>query len=187
MDAILNSFLLVFAGEMGDKTQLLALILVSRFKKPWTIMAGIFVATILNHALASYAGDWVSSLVTPETMRWILGAIFLIFAGWILIPDKDDGLDKDENGHGAFITTTITFFLAENGDKTQLATIALAAKFMAPIAVTFGTTLGMLASNALAVFLGEKLMKKIPMNYIRIFASALFAIFGVLIILGVGK
>jgi putative Ca2+/H+ antiporter (TMEM165/GDT1 family) len=182
MNAILQSFALVFASEMGDKTQLLALILASRFRKPWTIMAGILCATLLNHGLASYVGGYMSETVSPRTLAWVLAIIFFVFAAWILIPDKDDGL-KVEPRFGAFLTTLVTFFLAEMGDKTQLATVALGARFNAPVVVTIGTTLGMLGADGLAVFLGEKITKVVPMNYIRYFASALFFIFGLYILL----
>ncbi len=182
MEAVLNSFFLVFAGEMGDKTQLLALVLVARFKKPWTIMAGVFFATILNHWLAAWAGGYVASLVSPDVLRWSLAATFFLFAGWILIPDKEDEGSR-MGSFGAFTTTVVTFFLAEMGDKTQLATIALGAKYPNTFLVTMGTTLGMMASNALAIFLGEALLKRVPMKWIRAFASLLFLIFGFVILL----
>ena len=183
MEALINSFLLVFASEMGDKTQLLALILTVRYKKPWTILLGVLIATLLNHALAAYAGGWLSSLISPTTLKWTLALIFFAFAAWILIPDKEEGL-KSESKFGALGTTIITFFLAEMGDKTQLATVALGAKFASTAAVTIGTTLGMIGSNALAIFLGEKLLKKIPMKWIRMFACVLFILFGVGILIG---
>lgn len=182
MEALINSFLLVFASEMGDKTQLLALVLAARFKKPWTVMAGILVATLLNHALASWVGRYASSFVSHEVLNWILAVIFFAFAIWILIPDKDEGL-SDSGKYGAFVTTTVAFFLAEMGDKTQLATVALGARYANTILVTVGTTLGMLASNSLAIFLGEKLLKKIPMKWIRRFASVLFIAFGVVLLI----
>lgn len=182
MEALLKSFLLVAASEMGDKTQLLALVLVLRFKKPWTIMAGILCATILNHGLASWAGGWISAHLAPETLRYGLAAIFLGFALWILVPDKEDA-GSGQGSFGPFLTTLVTFFLAEMGDKTQLATLALGAKFQSPIMVTVGTTLGMLLADGLAVVFGEELTKKVPMNYLRYFASVLFAIFGLGILL----
>lgn len=168
---------------MGDKTQLLALVLASRFRKPWAIMAGILCATLLNHGLASYAGGWLSTSVSSRHLAWALAAIFFVFAFWILIPDKDEGL-KLEPRFGAFLTTLVAFFFAEMGDKTQLATVALGARFNAPLLVTVGTTAGMLAADGLAVFLGEKLTEKIPLKYIRYFASALFFIFGLYILYG---
>ena len=183
METIFNSFLLVFVSEMGDKTQLLALVLTSRFKRPWTILAGILVATLLNHALASFVGNWLAMHVSPETLRWVLAVIFFVFAAWILIPDKE-GEIKASGAFGAFMTTTVSFFIAEMGDKTQLATVALGAKYPSVTLVTLGTTLGMLASNALAVFLGHKLLAKIPMKWVRIFACLLFAAFGLFILFG---
>jgi Ca2+/H+ antiporter, TMEM165/GDT1 family len=183
MDAIFQSFTLVLASEMGDKTQLLALILASRFRKPWAIMAGILCATLLNHALASYAGGFLGAHVDPVLLARVLAAIFFAFALWILIPDKDDGLQVEPK-YGAFLTTLVAFFLAEMGDKTQLATIALGARFNAPVMVTLGTTAGMLAADGLAVFLGERLTRVVPMKHIRWFASALFFAFGVLILRG---
>lgn len=183
MEAALNSFLLVFASEMGDKTQLLALVLASRFKKPWTIMGGILAATLLNHALASWAGGWLSSFVSPQILAWILAGTFLAFAVWILIPDKDEEL-KEAGRFGAFLTTLVAFFLAEMGDKTQLATVALGAKYASPLIVTAGTTAGMLASDGLAVFFGQKLTERISMKWVRRTASFLFAVFGLAILFG---
>lgn len=183
MDIIINSFLLVFASEIGDKTQLLALVLTVRYRKPWTILSGIFVATILNHALASWGGVWISNQLSEQTLSWILGGIFIVFAGWILIPDKEEDL-KEPGKYGPFLTTVVVFFLAEMGDKTQLATVALGAKYSNTLLVTLGTTVGMLASNALAIFFGDQLLKKIPMKAIRIFACILFLIFGIAILIG---
>jgi len=182
LEALLNSFLLVFAGEMGDKTQLLALVLTARYKKPWVILSGVFVATILNHALAAWAGGFVAALVSPQILKYSLAAIFFIFAAWILIPDKEEELNANSR-YGAFLTTVVAFFLAEMGDKTQLATIALGARYSNTAIVTLGTTLGMMASNALAIFLGSRLLARIPMQWVRIFACVLFVIFGVGILL----
>lgn len=182
MDALINSFLLVFVGEMGDKTQLLALILAVKYKKPWTILAGVLVATLLNHALASWAGAFVAGLVTRETLKWALAFLFFAFSLWILIPDKE-GDARTASRRGAFLTTVVAFFLAEMGDKTQFATIALGAHYSDVVMVTTGSTLGMLASNALAIFLGDKLLKRIPMKWIRVIASLLFAAFGAMILL----
>lgn len=182
MEVLINCFILVFAGEMGDKTQLLALVLAARFRKPWTIMLGIFVATILNHALAAWGGGMAAAYIGPEYLRWGLALIFFAFAAWILIPDKEEELKK-ESRFGAFLTTVIMFFMAEMGDKTQLATIALGARYANLTLVTLGTTLGMLASNALAIFLGDKLLKRIPMQRIRQFACGLFVLFGILILI----
>lgn len=167
---------------MGDKTQLLALILAARFKKPWTILFGVLIATLLNHALAAYAGGWVSSLVSPHALKWTLAIIFFAFAAWILVPDKEEEL-KSESKYGALITTIVAFFIAEMGDKTQLATIALGARYADTMLVTIGTTIGMMGSNALAIFLGDKLLKKIPMQRVRISACVLFIAFGIGIII----
>jgi len=183
MEAFLNSFLLVFAGEMGDKTQLLSLVLVARFKKPWTILLGVFIATVLNHALASWAGAWVASLVEPRTTSWILAVIFFAFGLWILVPDKEEEL-KESSSRGVLFTTIVAFFLAEMGDKTQLATIALGARYASTVLVTFGSTVGMMASNALAIFLGERMLKRIPMKWVRIAACILFMVFGIAILIG---
>ncbi len=183
MDIILESFFLVFASEMGDKTQLLAFVLASRFKRPWTIMAGILVATLANHGLASWMGTWISLYIEPAQMRWILSATFFVFAIWLLIPDKDTSETDKPPRFGAFLTTVVAFFLAEMGDKTQLATIALGAKFASPWLVTFGTTVGMLVADGLAVFFGEALTKKISLKWIRFVACILFAAFGLAILL----
>lgn len=178
MQALINSFLLVFASEMGDKTQLLALLLASRYKKPWTILLGVLIATVLNHALATWAGAWVSTLVTHQTLIYILSGIFFVFGLWILIPDKEE--EFKERGHfGALVTTVIAFFIAEMGDKTQLATIALGARYQDVVMVTIGTTIGMMGSNSLAIFLGEKLLRKVPMKWVRLFSCILFIAFGI--------
>ncbi len=178
MEALLNSFGLVFISEMGDKTQLLALVLAAKFKKPIPILCGILVATILNHALASYVGSFVSSLVAPSVLKWILAASFIGFGVWMLIPDKDEGFEET-NKWGPFLTTAVAFFFAEMGDKTQLATVALGAKYSFPLMVTFGTTLGMMGADGLAVFFGSKLTEKIPMKTINKIASILFILFGI--------
>ena len=186
MEALINSFLLVAASEMGDKTQLLALVLAVRFKKPWPIMAGIFIATILNHGLASSVGVWVSGLVDANVLKWILGLLFWAFAIWILVPDKDEGLETKGSAN-AFLVTVVAFFLAEMGDKTQLATVALAASFQKMVAVTVGTTLGMLFADGLAVFFGDRFLKRVPMVWVRRLAAILFAIFGILVLWGFGS
>lgn len=183
MDAIFNSFLLVAVAEMGDKTQLLAFVLAGRFRKRWAIFSGILVATILNHLLASSVGNRVAHSIPREYLKWILASIFIGFAGWILLPDREEG-SKDSGRFGAFMTTLITFFLAEMGDKTQLSTVALAAKYQNVVLVTAGTTLGMLFSDGLAIFFGDKLVEKVPMKAVRMIASALFVLFGVAILIG---
>lgn len=186
MEAMINSFLLVFVSEMGDKTQLLSLVLAVRFRKPIPIMLGILVATLLNHTLASYVGVYITNYFSPETLKWILAFTFIGFGFWILLPDRDEGFE-DKHGWGPFLTTTVAFFFSEMGDKTQLATVALGAKFMAPVMVTLGTTLGMLCADGLAVVFGHKFTQKVPMKLVHRFASALFILFGVGILVGFYK
>jgi len=183
LQAVFNSFLLVFISEMGDKTQLLALVLSVRFRKPLPIMLGIFVATILNHTLASYIGSLLSNQIAPQLLSWILGVVFIIFGLWILIPDKEEEFKKEAKW-GAFLTTTVAFFFAEMGDKTQLATLALGAKYASATMVTIGSTLGMLVADGLAVYFGQKFNNKIPLKIIRLIASILFILFGISIIIG---
>jgi putative Ca2+/H+ antiporter (TMEM165/GDT1 family) len=183
VEALLASFALVAVAEIGDKTQLLSFVLAAEFRgQHWRILAGILVATLLNHALAAAAGGWIALHVAPGTMRWILGLAFLGFAAWALIPDKLDATD-DAPRRGAFATTTILFFLAEMGDKTQFATIALGAQYASLLAVTAGTTLGMMAANVPAVLLGESLAKRFPIARMRLVAAALFAGFGLWVLL----
>jgi Ca2+/H+ antiporter, TMEM165/GDT1 family len=177
MEAVVSSFLLVAASEMGDKTQLLAFSLASRFRKPWTVMAGILVATLANHALASSVGSWISTHVPDRVMAAVLAATFIGFALWTLKPDTLEESGKPPR-FGAFLTTTILFFLAEMGDKTQLATVAVAARYESVLRVTIGTTLGMLFSDGLAVFLGDKLAGRVQMKWLRWFAAGLFFLFG---------
>lgn len=175
---IFNSFLLVSLTEMGDKTQLLAFVLASRFKKPWVIFAGIFVATVLNHLLASSVGVWISNAIPMQILKWILAAIFIVFAAWIMIPDKEEEIEKNSRW-GAFLTTAITFFLAEMGDKTQIATVTLAAKYHDFLLVTVGTTIGMMLTDGLAVFFGDKMTKFIPMKWVHIGAAFLYVLFAI--------
>src|SRR5512138_1764860 len=177
MEAVLSSFALVAISEMGDKTQLLAFSLASRYRRPWPIMGGILAATLLNHALASWAGAWISEHVPPLWMAVILGLTFIGFGLWTLKPDElEEGSRSDR--FGPFLTTTVLFFLAEMADKTQLATVALAARYQSVVLVTMGTTMGMLASDGLAVFLGEKIAARIQMKWIRVVAATLFFAFG---------
>lgn len=178
MEAIINSTILVFISEMGDKTQLLALVLAARFKKPLPILLGIFIATVLNHYLASLVGVYITQYLSPTVLRYILAATFVGFGLWILVPDKDEGLNQNYKW-GAFVTTLIAFFMAEMGDKTQLATIALGARYASTLSVTFGTTFGMMLANAPVVFLGHWFTDKIPMKWIHRFASLLFIGFGI--------
>ncbi|MCP3098397.1 TMEM165/GDT1 family protein [Myxococcus sp. K15C18031901] len=164
---------------MGDKTQLLAFSLASRFRRPWVVITGILIATLANHALAATLGTWVSSHVSPRVMAGILAVLFIGFGLWTLKPDT---LDETQNTgrFGALLTTIVLFFLAEMGDKTQFATVALAARYQSISLVTFGTTFGMLAANGPAVFLGDKLANKVQMKWVRWFAASLFFIFGLL-------
>ena len=189
MDAFLISTGIVALAEMGDKTQLLALILAARFRKPVPIILGILVATLLNHAGAGAIGHWVTALFGGEWLRWVLGASFLAMAFWIMIPDK---LDDDEDGvsrccYGVFGTTLATFFLAEMGDKTQIATVALAAKYSSLFAVVAGTTIGMLIANVPAVLLGDKVASKVPMKVVHGIAALLFVLLGILTLANVGN
>lgn len=183
LEAILNSFVLVLFGEMGDKTQLLALLLAAKFRRPWTLLAGILLATLTNHALAAWGGWWLASAVPSEVLRYGLAALFFIFGLWVLIPDKESA-PKDSAALGVFMTAFVAFFMAEMGDKTQLATIALGARYANPLAVTLGTTAGMMAANVPAVFLGDRLLRRIPMTWVRRIASALFILSALMVLWG---
>ncbi|MBL0943478.1 MAG: TMEM165/GDT1 family protein [Hydrogenophaga sp.] len=187
MEAFLISTGIVALAEMGDKTQLLSLVLAARFKRPWPIVAGIFVATILNHALAGAAGAWIMAAVGPTVMRWVLGLSFIAMAVWMLIPDKlDEGEVKASRGLGVFAATTWAFFLAEMGDKTQIATIALGAQYAPLFAVVVGTTLGMMLANAPVVFFGDAITRRVPIKLVHTVAALIFAVLGVMALLGVG-
>ena len=177
MEPILSSFVLVAISEMGDKTQLLAFSLASKYRRPWVVMGGILVATVLNHTIAAGVGTWVSAHVPARLMAAILAVTFVAFGLWTLKPDTLEE-DAKPDRFGPFLTTTILFFLAEMGDKTQLATVALGARYQSLLLVTTGTTLGMLASDGLAVFLGERLARRVPMRWIRAGAAAVFFAFG---------
>jgi putative Ca2+/H+ antiporter (TMEM165/GDT1 family) len=190
VEALLISTGIVALAEMGDKTQLLAFLLAARFKKPLPIIAGILCATVVNHGLAGALGAWITASLSPEILRWVLGVSFLGMAVWTLIPDKieDDEDDEGDMGGrwGVFGATLITFFLAEMGDKTQIATVAMAAHFPDPVLVVVGTTLGMLIADVPAVFIGDRLSAKIPMRLVHGIAAALFAVLGVATLLGAG-
>jgi Ca2+/H+ antiporter, TMEM165/GDT1 family len=186
LEALLTSLGMVAIAEMGDKTQLLSFVLAARFRgQQWTIIAGIFTATLINHVLAALLGDWAATAIDPKVLGWVLGLSFLGFAVWALIPDTLDAAGQHTGKYGAFVTTLILFFLAEMGDKTQLATIALGAKYASLGMVSIGTTLGMMVANVPAVLLGRKLCERIPLSKVRFVAAALFAIFGVLILVSV--
>ena len=187
MEALLVSTGVVALAEIGDKTQLLAFLLAARFKKPVPIILGILAATIVNHGLAGALGTWITRAVSPEVLRWVLGLSFIGMAIWTLIPDKIE----DEETHiakrfGVFGATLITFFFAEMGDKTQIATVAMAAHYTAPLTVVIGTTLGMLIADVPAVFVGDKLAKRIPMKLVHSIAAAMFAVLGIMTLLGAG-
>ena len=187
MEALLISTGIVALAEMGDKTQLLAFLLAAKFRKPVPIVLGILVATLANHAFAAALGAWINSLIGPDVMRWVLGISFIAMAGWTLIPDK---LDEDESSlgkYGVFATTLIAFFLAEMGDKTQIATVALAARYEAVIAVVAGTTVGMMIANVPAVYFGERIANKISLKLVHGIAAALFLALGIATLLGAGQ
>lgn len=181
MEAFLVSTAIVTLAEMGDKTQLLSLVLAARFRKPWPIVLGIFVATLANHALAGAVGSWVTTVLGPQVLRWVLGLSFIAMAVWMLIPDK---LDDDGEGaaprFGVFGTTLVAFFLAEMGDKTQVATVMLAAQYSAYFWVVAGTTLGMMLANAPVVWLGDRLVKKVPIRVVHLVSALIFLILGLL-------
>lgn len=188
MESLLVSTGVVALAEIGDKTQLLAFILAARFKKPVPIILGILAATIVNHGLAGALGAWITATVSPEILRWVLGLSFIGMAIWTMIPDKIE----EEETHvakkfGVFGATLITFFLAEMGDKTQIATVAMAAHYAAPLMVVIGTTLGMLIADIPAVFVGDKLASKIPMKLVHSIAAVIFALLGLATLLGAGS
>ena len=187
MEAFLISTGIVALAEIGDKTQLLAFILAAKFRKPVPIIVGILVATIANHAFAGALGSWITSMIAPETMRWVLGLSFIAMAIWTLIPDKFDEDDAKLARYGVFGTTLIAFFLAEMGDKTQVATVALAAQYQSLIAVVAGTTFGMMIANIPAVLMGDKIADKLPVRLVHAIAAGIFAILGVATLLGVGE
>ncbi len=187
MESLLVSTGVVALAEIGDKTQLLAFILAARFKKPVPIIAGILLATIVNHGMAGALGAWITASISPEVLRWVLGASFIGMAIWTLIPDK---IEEEEtqiaSKLGVFGATLVTFFLAEMGDKTQIATIAMAAHFEQAVVVVIGTTLGMLIADVPAVFLGDRMAARVPLKLVHGVAAALFAVMGVATLMGVG-
>jgi putative Ca2+/H+ antiporter (TMEM165/GDT1 family) len=186
-EAFVVSVGVVALAEIGDKTQLLALLLAARFRKPVPIIAGIFVATIANHAAASALGAWLTRVVDPTWMRWVLGASFLAVAAWMLVPDKADDTDSTASGRwGVFGVTVVAFFLAEIGDKTQIATVMLAAKYGSLVVVTAGTTLGMMIANVPAVLLGHRAVRFVPIAWVHRIAAAVFAALGLAVLAGAG-
>jgi putative Ca2+/H+ antiporter (TMEM165/GDT1 family) len=179
MDAFLTSVLSVALAEIGDKTQLLSIFLITRFNRPWSIIAGIFIATLLNHAASAGAGVWLGQFLQSEIGNWLIGGSFVAVGLWLLIPDKEDTPSSRWDTYGAFIVSLILFFLAEIGDKTQIATVLLGAEFGAPVLVTLGTTVGMLIANVPLVLFGAGLMQYIPLRTARIVASVVFVATGV--------
>ena len=188
LESLFVSTLVVAIAEIGDKTQLLALLLASKFRKPVAIILGILAATLANHAGAAALGTWVAALVGPDMMRWLLGGSFIAMGLWTLIPDKiedDEDTATNRSRLGVFGTTVITFFLLEMGDKTQIATIALAAKYSNLVAVTTGTTLGMMLANVPAVLVGDIAAKKLPLSLVRAVTAAIFVVLGIVTLLDV--
>ncbi len=185
MEALVVSTGMVALAEMGDKTQLLALILAARYRKPWPIFWGILVATVANHALAGGVGAWVMTALEPDTLRWVLGASFVAMAIWMLIPDKLDEGEADQTPRfGVFWTTVLAFFLAEMGDKTQIATVMLVAQYRAYFWVVVGTTLGMMLANTPVVWFGERMTRLLPIRIVHIVSAVVFAALGVAAIVG---
>jgi len=187
MEAFLISTGIVALAEIGDKTQLLAFILAAKFRKPWPIIWGILIATIANHGFAGALGAWITTLMGPETLRWVLGISFLAMAVWTLIPDEFDEEDAKLARFGVFGTTLVAFFLAEMGDKTQVATVALAAQYQSLLAVVAGTTFGMMLANVPAVIMGDRIAEKMPVKLVHRIAAAIFAVLGVATLMGAGQ
>jgi putative Ca2+/H+ antiporter (TMEM165/GDT1 family) len=187
MQAFFVSGGIVALAEIGDKTQLLAFLLAAKFRKPLPIVLAIFVATIANHAFAAAIGTWITSLMGPNLLRGVLGVSFLLMAAWTMVPDKLDEDDAKLAKYGVFMTTLIAFFLAEMGDKTQVATVALAARYDSLIAVVAGTTFGMMLANVPAVYLGEKIANRVSLKLVHGIAAAVFALLGLATLLGAGE
>lgn len=179
MDALFTSTLTVTLAEMGDKTQLLSLLLVTRLQKPWQIIAGILIATLLNHGISAWFGSWISQFLTSDMGQTIIKTSFIAVGLWLLIPDKDDAPNTSLDKYGAFVVSLVLFFIAEIGDKTQIATVVLAAQYQSFLWVTMGTTLGMLLANVPVVFAGNYIMQRIPFSLTRVFAAVVFIAIGV--------
>jgi Ca2+/H+ antiporter, TMEM165/GDT1 family len=187
MEAFLVSMGVVALSEIGDKTQLLALMLAARYRKPLPIIFGILVATVFNHTIAGAIGAWINTVVSGQILRWLLGFSFLVMAVWVLVPDKVDKDNAKDLRIGVFGTTALTFFLAEIGDKTQIATVALAAKYASIVPVVAGTTVGMLLADVPAVLLGSRAATKIPHRLVHSIAAGIFALLGVLVLANAGS
>jgi putative Ca2+/H+ antiporter (TMEM165/GDT1 family) len=185
MEALLISTGIVALAEMGDKTQLLSLVLAARFRQPWPIVWGILVATLANHALAGGVGAWVTQFMGPTVLRWVLAVSFFAMAAWMLVPDAlDDEEDDAAPKFGVFGTTVIAFFLAEMGDKTQIATVMLAAQYQSWLWVVAGTTLGMMLANAPVVWFGERITRLVPLTWVHRISAAVFVVLGFVVLLG---
>ena len=185
MESFIVSAGIVALAEIGDKTQLLSLVLAARFRKTWPIVFGILVATLANHGLAGALGSWVTTLLGPDVLRWVLGASFIAMALWMLIPDKLDPSEGDAAPRfGVFLTTVVVFFLAEMGDKTQIATVMLAAQYNAWATVVAGTTLGMMLANAPVVWLGDAITRRVPLRLVHIVSAVIFMVLGCVALLG---
>ncbi|WP_300752089.1 TMEM165/GDT1 family protein [Janthinobacterium sp.] len=187
MEAFFISTGIVGLAEIGDKTQLLAFLLAAKFRKPLPIVLAILAATIVNHAFAAAVGAWITSMLGPDVLRWVLGVSFLVMAAWTLIPDKIDEDDTKLAKYGVFLTTLIAFFMAEMGDKTQVATVALAARYHDVVSVVLGTTVGMMLANVPAVYLGDRIANKVSLPLVHGIAAIVFAVLGVATLLGAGK
>jgi len=187
LEAFLVSTGVVALGEMGDKTQLLAMLLAVKFRRPLPIVLGILVATLLNHATAGLVGAWVAKALGADLLRWVIGVSFIAMAAWMLVPDKLEDEEAGPQRFGVFGTTLIAFFLAEMGDKTQIATVALAARYPDLVSVVTGTTLGMMIANVPAVFAGGAIARRVPMRLVHAIAAAIFVVLGLLTLLNVGK
>lgn len=187
MEAFLISTGIVGLAEIGDKTQLLAFVLAAKFRRPVPIVLAIFIATIVNHAFAAAIGSWITGMLGPDLLRWVLGVSFLVMAAWTLIPDKLDEDDAKLAKYGVFFTTLLAFFMAEMGDKTQVATVALAARYDSMLAVVLGTTCGMMLANVPAVYLGDRIAGRIPLRLVHGIAALVFALLGLATLLGAGR
>jgi len=184
MEAFLVSIASIALGELGDKTQLLALILATQLRRPLPVLLGILVATLANHLLAALLGQWAGLTLNPQLLRWVLGVSFLALAAWVLVPDKTDDTPRAQGHYGAFLVTLSAFFVAEIGDKTQIVALALAAKYRDLLAVVAGTTIGMMIVNVPTVLLAERVTRVVPLRWIRLLAALVYAVLGLLTLLG---
>ncbi|HEY6451504.1 MAG TPA: TMEM165/GDT1 family protein [Steroidobacteraceae bacterium] len=184
MEAFLVSIASIALGELGDKTQLLALILATQLRRPLAVLLGILAATIANNLLAALLGQWAGSALSPQVLRWALGISFLVLAVWVLLPEKSEAAPRARDGYGAFVVSATAFFMAEMGDKTQIVALALAARFHQLLAVVAGTTIGMMIVNVPTVLLAEPLTRLVPLKWIRLAAALVYALLGIVTLLG---